>query len=110
MKQGRVTLGFGYMATLAVKVTKKKHHRSLPGADAERLPVLRPNFRPALALAGASLVSMHIYRTNQEYTAARTECERHAQFSMSHTFIQGQSEKRAYITDIVNLQSAASRY
>ncbi len=53
---------------------------------------------------------MHIYRTNQEYTATRTECERHAQFSMLHTFIQGQSEKRAYITDIVNLQSAASRY
>ena len=35
MKQGRVTLGFGYMAILAVKVTKKKHHRSLPGADVE---------------------------------------------------------------------------
>lgn len=55
MKQGRVTLGFGYMATLAVKVTKKKHHRSLPGADAEWLPVLRPNFRLHWLLLGPVL-------------------------------------------------------
>ena len=96
MKQGRVTLGFGYMATPAVKVTKKKHHRSLPGAGAERLRVWSPKLWPALALAGASLVSMHIYRTSQGYTASRTDFERRAQLNMSHTFIQGvQSEQRA---------------
>ncbi len=76
----------------------------------EHLRVWRPIFWPALALAGASPVSMYIYRTSQEHTAAKMDCERHAQFNVLHTSIQlVQSEQCAYITDVTNnnLQNAA---
>ena len=59
----------------------------------------RLNLWSALALAGGSLVSLHVHCTFQEYASERMDFENRAQISMLHTFVKGvHCEQRPHIS------------